>query len=77
LNKLLKRFGVGILVLLLLAGLAFVAYKAFFDPYRATAQQVVPSQPLDKLLTQEQAREDLDFILKRLASAYPVPVSDA
>jgi hypothetical protein len=71
LNKLSKRFGVGILVLLLLAGLAFVAYKAFFDPYRATAQQVVPSQPLDKLLTQEQAREDLDFILKRLDERHP------
>lgn len=71
LNKLLKRFGVGILVLLLLAGLAFVVFKAFFDPYRATAQQVVPSQPLDRLLTQEQAREDLDFILKRLGERHP------
>jgi len=71
LNRLLKRFGAGILVLLLLAGLAFVTYKAFFDPYRATAQQVDPSQPLDRLLTQEQAREDLDFILKRLKERHP------
>lgn len=70
-KKIIKRLAVGILLLVVLAGLAFGAYKLFFDPYRGTLSQFVVSQPLDRLLTQVQAREDLDFILKRLGERHP------
>ena len=75
-NILLKRLGIGVLLILVLCGLAFGAYKVWFDPYRGTVSQVIPSQPIDLLLTQAQAREDLDFILKRLGERHPAALGD-
>ena len=70
-KKIIKKLGLVILLLGVLAGLTFGAYKLFFDPYRGTLSQLGVSQPLDRLFTQVQAREDLDFILKRLGERHP------
>ncbi len=57
---------------LLLAALAvFGIYKLRLDPYRGTSRGGEPTLELDSVLTSEQAREDVEYVMKMLRSRHP------
>ncbi len=57
---------------LLLAALAvFGVYKLRLDPYRGTSRGGEPTLELDSVLTSEQAREDVKYVMKMLRSRHP------
>ncbi|MBR5114826.1 MAG: hypothetical protein IK101_05970 [Oscillospiraceae bacterium] len=49
----------------------FGAYKLWFDPYRGTFSGGEPTLGLDTVLSREQAREDVDRVMKMLRSRHP------
>ncbi len=68
-----RVFKIAIIAIIIIAGLGtglFFAYKQWFDPYRGTGN-TEQSQPLDFQLTQEQALEEMDIIIKRLKERHP------
>ncbi len=58
-------------VLLLLAGILYGAYKLFLDPYRGTVSNIEFTVPLSDVLSQEEAEEDIDYVLKLLEERHP------
>jgi len=59
--------------LILLLGILFVVGKLFLDPYRGTIRtwSSSPSKPLDYLLSSEEAREDISFLMNKLKERHP------
>lgn len=59
--------------LLALAGTTAVYYFGFMHPYRETVNKSGYDEalPLDTVLSQEQALEDLDYLMERLESRHP------
>ncbi|WP_040197239.1 S41 family peptidase [Candidatus Soleaferrea massiliensis] len=64
-----KVFGIILLILLLLAGGVFAAYK-LMDPHNGTIRSAEPSRPVEDVLTFEQAREDLDRMVQLIAEKH-------
>lgn len=61
-----------ILVSLLIIYLVYFAFvKLFCDPYRGTFDGEVVSMSLDSSLTKEQAKEDLDYVMKMFRTRHP------
>ena len=58
-------------VLIAAALVLFGAYKLWFDPYRGTFSGGEPTLALDTVLSREQAREDVDDVMKKLRSRHP------
>lgn len=70
-RKLWKKIVITILVLLILLGAgAGILWKAV-DPYRGTTKEYVESLGLDEVITGQQAREDMDFVMKMMRSRHP------
>lgn len=59
-------------IILLLTGGVFLSYHLFFDPNRECVTNAVITQPLDSLLTKDQAKEDLSYLMKCLRSFNPI-----
>ena len=70
-NKIMKRILVIILVMFLLGGGLFGYYKLCMDPYRGTVDEVVDSESLDSILSEEEVKEDLNFLMKKLRDRHP------
>jgi len=72
-KKWLKVVIICIAILAVLAGVVFGYYFAFMHPYRGTVNNsgFADSLPLDTVLTGEQAREDLFFMMECLESRHP------
>jgi hypothetical protein len=68
-KKLLKIVGVFIITF----GLLYGVYQLFLNPYRnvVTREAWIETMELDNMLTKKQAKEDLDFVMKRLKERHP------
>ena len=52
--------------------LAFYGYyKLCMDPYRGTVQEFANSRNLDEMMSGEDAKEDLEYLMKRLRERHP------
>ena len=60
-------FGGVLLVLLALYGY----YKVCMDPYRGTVGEFVDSRPLDEMMSEEEAKEDLEYLMEHLRERHP------
>lgn len=70
-KKILKKFGVILGILLLLGGVLVGYYKLCMDPYRGTVSEFVDSVDLDEVLTAEEAKEDLEYLMEHLRERHP------
>lgn len=70
-KRVLKRIVVIICVIIGICVGLFGYYKLCMDPYRGTVDEVVDSESLDKILSEEEAKEDLDFFMKQLQGRHP------
>ena len=70
-----RRVIIAVLVVLVLvlaaAALLWVCSPLYIDPYRGTVQSDEPSLALEDVLTGEQAREDLDYLMTCLRERHP------
>ncbi len=57
--------------IILIAGLGFVYYLMFMNPYRGTVDKFEPSLPLDLTLTRSEAEEDLKYLYDHLRRRHP------
>lgn len=50
-------------------------WQLWFNPYRSTASDLHPTEPLETVLTSQQAVEDLDYLVHRLAERHPACIN--
>ncbi|MGN1148302.1 MAG: S41 family peptidase [Lachnospiraceae bacterium] len=60
---------IGGLCVLLAAGYGY--YKLCMDPYRGTTKKIVDSRSMDEMLSGEEAREDLVYLIEHLRERHP------
>lgn len=70
-KKILKIIGIILGILLILVAAFYGYYKLCMDPYRGTVQEFVNSKALDEMLSQEEAEEDLEYLIEHLRSRHP------
>lgn len=59
-----------LLILLILAALLYGIWALSMDPYRGTVQEWEPSEPLDSMMSKEEAAEDLEQAIRLLRSRH-------
>ncbi len=60
--------GAGVLILMLAV---YGYYKLCMDPYRGTVKGLANSKHLDETMSREEAKEDLEYLMKRLRERHP------
>ncbi|MBQ7919345.1 MAG: S41 family peptidase [Lachnospiraceae bacterium] len=70
-KKILKITGLCFGGLLILMLVLYGYYKLCMDPYRGTVQEFVSSENLDEMLSGEEAKEDLEYLMERLRERHP------
>lgn len=70
-KKVFKSIGIILALLLILMAALYGYYKLCMDPYRGTVREIAASKDLDEMLSGEEAREDLAYLMERLRERHP------
>lgn len=70
-KKHIKHVGIFLCIFVLCGIVLWGAWQLWFNPYRDTASDLRPSEELETVLTSQQAVEDLDYLVHRLAERHP------
>lgn len=71
-KKALKIVGIILGVIFLFAVAIYGYYKLCMEPYRGTVSEYAYSIGLDEMLTAEEAKEDLEYLMERLQERHPI-----
>lgn len=70
-KKAIQICGIVLGMLLILGASLYGYYKLCMDPYRGTVQNFAASMEMDKMLSGEEAKADLDYLMERLRERHP------
>lgn len=74
-KKYLKHIGIFLCIFTSCGTALWGAWQLWFNPYRSTASVLRPSEELETVLTSQQAVEDLDYLVQRLAVRHPACIN--
>ncbi|NLC69029.1 MAG: hypothetical protein GX754_09695, partial [Clostridiaceae bacterium] len=74
-KKYLKHTGIFVCIFTLCGTALWGAWQLWFNPYRSTVSNLRPSEELETVLTSQQAVEDLDYLVQRLAERHPACIN--
>ncbi len=70
-KKIIKIIAIALSMLIVLLAALFACYKLYMDPYRGTVGDITPSASLDEMLSGDEAREDLAYMMDCLRDRHP------
>ena len=74
-KKFIKRVVIFLCIFALCGAALWGAWRLWFNPYRRTVRAFQPSQEIKTVLPSEQAVEDLDYLIHRLAERHPACIN--
>jgi len=74
-KKYIKHIGIFVCIFTLCGTALWGAWQLWFNPYRSAVSTLRPSEELETVLTPQQAVEDLDYLVQRLAERHPACIN--
>lgn len=71
LKKTIRILLIVLVILLLFAGISLLIYQLALNPYRGAVDEFAVSKDLDYVLTEKEAKEDLDYVIDKLRNRHP------